>query len=167
MPGAVSTTVSGRTRPASSAAAMVNGFSVDPGSKMSVSARLRIVAGATLLRLFGLYVGQFARARISPVFTSRITRPPAFALFSSTAALSSRNARYCSLASIAKAKSWPACGARIAATSSTASLRRLMMTRRLPGIPASHACCAGSIPSWPTSWSPVKPTICAVTSPPG
>jgi hypothetical protein len=53
MPGAVSTTVSGHA-PASSAAAIVNGFSVDPGSKTSVSARFRIVDGTTLLRLFGL-----------------------------------------------------------------------------------------------------------------
>ena len=67
VPGAVSITVSGRTRPASSAAAIVNGFIVEPGSNVSVSARLRIIAGATLLRLLGLYVGQFASARISPV----------------------------------------------------------------------------------------------------
>jgi hypothetical protein len=72
-----------------------------------------------------------------------MTRLPALALFSSTAALSSRNARYCNRASIASA-SRSACGARIATTSSTASLRRLMMTAP-PGIPASHACCASSI----------------------
>ena len=24
-----------------------------------------------------------------------------------------------------------------------------MITRRLPGMPASHACCASSMPSWP------------------
>ena len=54
VPGDVSITVSGRTRPASSAAAIVNGFIVEPGSNVSVSARLRIIAGTTLLRLLGL-----------------------------------------------------------------------------------------------------------------
>ena len=67
VPGAVWITVSGRTLPASSAAAIVNGFSVEPGSKTSVSARLRILSRATWLRAFGLYVGQLASARISPV----------------------------------------------------------------------------------------------------
>ena len=46
--------VSGRTLPGSSAAAMVNGFSVEPGSNTSVSARLRIRSRATLSRWFGL-----------------------------------------------------------------------------------------------------------------
>ncbi len=31
------------------------------------------------------------------------------------------------------------------------SPRRLMITRRLPGLPPSHSCCASSMPSWPTS----------------
>ena len=66
---------------------------------------------------------------------SRMTRPPAFALCCSTAAFSSRNARYCRRESIESARSRPACGARIAATSSTTSPRRLMITRRLPGTP--------------------------------
>ena len=94
-PGAVWITVSGRTAPLSSAAAIVNGFSVEPGSKTSVSARLRIFSRATRLRAFGLYVGQFASARISPVCASRITSPPAFARFASTADFNSRKARYC------------------------------------------------------------------------
>ena len=80
-PAPVWITVSAPTVPASSAAAMVNGFIVEPGSNTSVSARLRIFSRATLLRAFGLYVGQFASARISPVAASRMTRPPAFALF--------------------------------------------------------------------------------------
>ena len=54
VPGAVSIRVSGRTLPASIAAAMVNGFIVEPGSNTSVSARLRIFSRATLLRAFGL-----------------------------------------------------------------------------------------------------------------
>ena len=49
-PGAVWITVSGRIGPASSAAAIVNGFSVEPGSNTSVSARLRIRSRATLSR---------------------------------------------------------------------------------------------------------------------
>ena len=53
-PGAVWITVSGRTAPLSSAAAMVNGFSVEPGSNTSVSARLRIFSRATRLRALGL-----------------------------------------------------------------------------------------------------------------
>ena len=123
----------------------------EPGSKVSVSARLRIASRAILLRLLGLYVGTFASARISPLRTSRITRPPALAFCAATAAFSSRNARYCSRESMARARSRPARGARIAATSSTTSPRRLMITRRLPGAPPSHACCDNSMPSWPLS----------------
>ena len=65
------------------------------------------------------------------------------------------------------ARSRPACGARIDSTSSTTSPRRLMITRRLPGLPPSHSCCASSMPSWPTSRSPVKPTMWLIISPPG
>ena len=65
----------------------MNGFIVEPGSNVSVSARLRICSRATLSRRFGLYVGQLASARTSPVCASRTTRPPAFALLRSTAAL--------------------------------------------------------------------------------
>src|SRR5882672_9566693 len=65
-PSSVWITVSGRTLPASRAAAIVNGFIVEPGSNVSVSVRLRIFSRATLSRRFGLYVGQFASARISP-----------------------------------------------------------------------------------------------------
>ena len=43
VPGPVWITVSGRILPESSAAAIVNGFSVEPGSNTSVSARLRIL----------------------------------------------------------------------------------------------------------------------------
>ena len=86
-PASVWITVSGRTLPASSAAAIVNGFIVEPGSNVSVSARLRIFSRATLSRRLGLYVGQLASARISPLFASMTTRPPAFALLRSTAAL--------------------------------------------------------------------------------
>ena len=74
-PASVWITVSGRTLPASSAVAIVNGFIVEPGSNVSVSARLRIRSRATLLRRFGLYVGQFASARISPVFASMMHEP--------------------------------------------------------------------------------------------
>ena len=40
-PGEVSTTLSGRYWPEASAAAMMNGLMLEPGSKMSVAARLR------------------------------------------------------------------------------------------------------------------------------
>ncbi len=53
VPGAVCMTVSGLTIPASSAAAIVNGFSVEPGSNTSVSARLRALSFGTTSRLFG------------------------------------------------------------------------------------------------------------------
>ena len=46
--------------------AAVNGFSVDPGSKTSVSARLRMRSRACGSTRFGLNAGQFASARISP-----------------------------------------------------------------------------------------------------
>ena len=73
-------TVSGRTLPASSAAAIVNGFIVEPGSNVSVSARLRIRSRATLSRRFGLYVGQFASARISPVLRIDDAKPAGLGL---------------------------------------------------------------------------------------
>ncbi len=46
--------VSGFTMPASSAAAMVKGFIVEPGSKMSVTERLRVCRPVTFARLLGL-----------------------------------------------------------------------------------------------------------------
>ena len=53
-PGEVSITVFGLTRPVSSARPTVNGFIVEPGSKVSVSARLRICAGLRFLRSPGV-----------------------------------------------------------------------------------------------------------------
>ena len=53
-PGAVWICESKRKRPFSSASAAVNGFIVEPGSKTSVSARLRSCAPVSLTRLFGL-----------------------------------------------------------------------------------------------------------------
>ena len=61
VPGAVWITVSGRTLPASSAAAIVNGFIVEPGSNMSVSARLRMRVARDLVaavRVVGRPVGE-------------------------------------------------------------------------------------------------------------
>ena len=49
-PGAVWITVSGVTRPLSIAQAATNGFIVEPGSKVSVSARLRSCAPVRLRR---------------------------------------------------------------------------------------------------------------------
>ena len=52
-PGLVSITVSGRTRPLLSARPMVMGFMVEPGSKVSVMARLRSCSPVSLPRLPG------------------------------------------------------------------------------------------------------------------
>jgi hypothetical protein len=82
--------VLGRITPASSAAATVNGLSVDPGSNVSVIARLRARRESKVERLFGLKAGRFAIARTSPVLTSSTTMPPAFARCCATAAFSSR-----------------------------------------------------------------------------
>src|SRR5258705_1342092 len=54
VPGPVWIIVDGVTMPASSAAATVNGFIVEPGSKRSVTERLRVCLPVTLARLFGL-----------------------------------------------------------------------------------------------------------------
>src|SRR5437773_12514773 len=54
VPGAVWMGVSGVTIPASRAAATVKGFIVEPGSKRSVTARLRRLRPVTAARLFGL-----------------------------------------------------------------------------------------------------------------
>ena len=53
LPGAVWITVVGVTRPVSSAQAATNGFIVEPGSKVSVSARLRSCAPVRFLRSDG------------------------------------------------------------------------------------------------------------------
>ena len=53
-PGEVSMMVLGLTRPVSSAKPMVNGFITEPGSKVSVSARLRSWAPVRFRRFSGL-----------------------------------------------------------------------------------------------------------------
>ena len=57
LPGAVWIIVAGVTRPLSSASAMTKGFIVEPGSKVSVSARLRNCAPDRFLRLPGSKLG--------------------------------------------------------------------------------------------------------------
>ena len=52
-PGAVWITVSGLTRPVSSAHAAISGLTVEPGSKVSVSARLRSCSPVRLRRSDG------------------------------------------------------------------------------------------------------------------
>ena len=54
VPGAVWIIVCGVTRPVSMARPTVNGFSVEPGSKLSVITRLRSCAPVSFARLFGL-----------------------------------------------------------------------------------------------------------------
>ena len=69
-------TESARMTPASSAAATVNGFIVEPGSKTSVTARLRSCP-ARLERLpLGLNDGWLTIARTSPLRTSSSTSDP-------------------------------------------------------------------------------------------
>mgnify|MGYP006995914119 CR=1 FL=1 len=53
-PGAVWIGVLGLTMPFSSASAAMKGFMVEPGSKLSVSARLRSCSPLRLTRLLGL-----------------------------------------------------------------------------------------------------------------
>jgi len=55
------------TVPASSAAATTKGLMVEPGSKVSVMARLRILKVCRLSRALGLYEGVFTIAKTSPV----------------------------------------------------------------------------------------------------
>ena len=86
--------VSGLTVPASSAVATVKGLSVEPGSKTSVSARLRMRSRASFSMRLGLNAGQFASARISPVWGSMMIAVPALAWFSATPTRSSRSATY-------------------------------------------------------------------------
>ncbi len=59
----------------------------------------------------------------------------------------------------------PGFGARYFPTSSTIRPFRSLMTRRLPGLPASSSCQASSDPSCPLSSTSVKPSKCAVNSP--
>ncbi|MNZ98849.1 hypothetical protein D3C78_1181530 [compost metagenome] len=54
VPGYTSTVSLGFQRPDSSAALMEIAFMVEPGSNTSIIARLRIIAGCRLRRLFGL-----------------------------------------------------------------------------------------------------------------
>ena len=76
-PGEVSTTLSGRYWPDARAAAMMNGLMLEPGSKMSVTARLRYRAGFNCSRSFGLYEGWSTMASTSPVSTSMTITEPA------------------------------------------------------------------------------------------
>ena len=45
--------------------------------------------------------------------------------------------------------------------------RRSLITRLLPALPASEDWNASSMPSCPSSPTPVKPITCAMPSPPG
>src|SRR5580698_10106601 len=56
-PGDVSMTLSGLYCPDANAAAMMKGLMLEPGSKISVAARLRYIAGFSCSRSFGLYEG--------------------------------------------------------------------------------------------------------------
>ncbi len=94
--------VAGVTIPSSSAAAMVKGFIVEPGSKRSVTERLRVCAAGEVRAVVRVVVGHGSRARGSRRCgrrRSRARRPWRGA--PATAALSSRCARNCRRSSIA------------------------------------------------------------------
>ena len=78
-PGDVSTTLSGWYCPDAKAAAMMNGLMLEPGSKMSVAARLRYRPGFSCSRSLGLYDGWLTMASTSPVSTSITMTEPACA----------------------------------------------------------------------------------------
>src|SRR6266851_3754341 len=83
----------------SNAAASVISLNVDPGSYSAVTARfIRVSAGASLAEL-GLNFGQFASARISPLFGFTTITLPAMACVLAMAAPSSRSAMYWILSS--------------------------------------------------------------------
>ena len=67
MPGLVETGVSREKRPLASAIDKVNGLTVEPGSKTSVTDRLRNLSPEISLRLLGLKSGTLAIANTSPV----------------------------------------------------------------------------------------------------
>ena len=125
--------------PASSAAAAVNGFSVEPGSKRSVTARLRMRRGSSLPRLFGLYAagspapGSRRSARRAPR-----CRPPC-ARCSRHRGLQLAEGEVLHARVDREREVAPCCGARMLSTSSTMWPRRSLITRRLPGLPASSA----------------------------
>src|SRR5574343_342662 len=85
LPGAQLMIESNLYLPRSSANAAMKGFMVEPGSKLSVTARLRSWPPESCERLFGLYVGQLASARISPDLTSATMTLPPLALYFSAA----------------------------------------------------------------------------------
>ena len=90
----------GRTTPSSSAAAARITLNVEPGSKGSVTARLRRSSSVAVAKLFGLKVGRIASARISPVRGSIATAIAAFARVRRHAASTSFSAMYWSVASM-------------------------------------------------------------------
>ena len=85
---------SGRSAPRSRAPAMVKVFIVEPGSKASVTARLR--SSSARRGAFGLKVGAAARASTSPVRGSRAIAMPESAREPVTARASARSAASCS-----------------------------------------------------------------------
>ena len=94
-PGVVLTTVFGIYFPLSKAIEIVKGFMVEPGSKESTAPRLRMASLLDKLFLsFGLYDGQDAIAKISPVFTSTAIAVAERALLATPAAVSSRYIMY-------------------------------------------------------------------------
>ena len=111
-----------------------------------------LLARDRVARLFGLYVGQLASARISPVCASRITSAAGLRLvrLDRGLELAEREVLQPRVDRRARGRGRPAARGSLS-TSSTTSPRRLMITRRLPGLPPSQSCCASSMPSWPAS----------------
>ncbi|MCY1368696.1 hypothetical protein D9M69_556940 [compost metagenome] len=124
-------------RPRSNASAAVNGFMIEPGSKVSVMAWLRSLDPWKVSRLFGSNVGTLASARISPVCTSTTTAVAPLAWCLSMESFRALNTKYCRRVSIDRRKSRPSTGKVTACTSSITRPSRSLMTRRLPGRPES------------------------------
>ena len=149
-PGAVWMTCPARTMPASSAAAAVNGFSVEPGSNRSVTARLRVRFGSMLAAIVrvvgradwparGLRRSAHRARRCRPLSRDDPSPPSSAPGTRDTA----------SRASIESVSFAPCCGSRMLSTSSMMWPRRSLITRRLPGLPVSVESNASSSASWP------------------
>ncbi len=91
----------------SSAAATTKALKVEPGSKASVTARLRKDSRELPCGELGLKVGALATASSSPVRGSSTTAMPAMARESSTALLSARSVTICSCRSSVKVTAAP------------------------------------------------------------
>ncbi len=117
---------------------MTKGLMLEPGSKMSVTARLRRRATSNCMRSFGLNEGWLTIASTSPVAMSSTITVPACALYSRIADFSSRYARYWMRRSMLVCSSSPCSGAFRTSTSWMTCPRPSWITRFAPSLPASE-----------------------------